>query len=411
MDYRDIHIFLKKCFSQNIPLYNIPELNIKIRNFAFNSQSSGFLPGIEHYRCETHSLSFEEKLEHSRNEEILHYPEFLRYNDIEILENKHFTLSLFEPMGKDETDELIILFHGLNEKHWDKYLSWAYTLLKETGKSVLLFPIAFHMNRCPNQWGDPRSMNIVTSIRKKYSESITNSSFANAAISSRIQMRPQRFFWSGLQTFYDVVSFIGMLKDSKYQFINSYCKIDFFTYSIGSFLGEILMMTDAHNYFTNSKLFMFCGGPTLDRMAPNSKYILDSDATIAIYSFYNERLDAELKLDKRLNHYFSSDHPAGEYFKTMLTYQKNKAKREARFNDLSKRISAIALKKDEVTPPNEVLNTLQGDFHDIPIDVKIFDFPYPYNHIEPFSENQKYENEVNEAFTSVFDIAIDFFKM
>jgi hypothetical protein len=130
-------------------------------------------------------------------------------------------------------------------------------------------------------------------------------------------------------------------------------------------------MANPLNYFADSKLFMFCGGSTLDRMSPNSKFILDSDATIAIYSFYTERLESELKLDKRSAHYFNGNHISGTYFKSMLSYKKNKDLRENRFTELSNRIYAVALKKDDVIPPNEVINTLQGDYRNIPIKVDI----------------------------------------
>ena len=42
-------------------------------------------------------------------------------------------------------------------------------------------------------------MNAVSGIRRAQSPVIVNSSFANAAISARIELIPQRFFWLGLQ--------------------------------------------------------------------------------------------------------------------------------------------------------------------------------------------------------------------
>ena len=151
-------------------------------------------------------------------------------------------------------------------------------------------------------------------------------------------MIPQRFFWSGLQTFYDVVQFIDEVRTGKYEFADPQAGFDFFTFSIGSFLGEILIMSNPKDYFHDSRFFIFCGGPTLDRMSPNSKFILDSDATIAIYSFYTERLESELRLDKRMAHYFNGHHIAGNYFKSMLSYQKGKEFRENRFREHHERI-------------------------------------------------------------------------
>jgi len=170
------------------------------------------------------------------------------------------------------------------------------------------------------------------------------------------------------------------------------------------------MMTNPKDFFRESKLFMFCGGSTLDRMSPNSRFILDSDATIAIYSFYTERLESELKLDKRIAHYFNGNHKSGSYFKSMLSYKKEKGLRESRFNELSNQIYASALKKDEVIPPNEVINTLQGDYRDIPIKVEINDFPYPYSHINPFNIDNQYSSAVNDCFNHIFKSVSDFLK-
>jgi hypothetical protein len=253
-------------------------------------------------------------------------------------------------------------------------------------------------------------MNVVSGIRRSHSPAIMNSSFANAAISARIELIPQRFFWSGLQTFDDVVRLLSEIKSGTHPFIEPEATIDLFAYSIGSFLSEILVMANPNNYFQNSKLFMFCGGPTLDRMSPNSKFILDSDATIAIYSFYTERLETELKLDLRIAHYFSEAHTAGVEFKMLLSYQKNKEAREQRFRQLQNQLCAVALKNDDVVPANEVLNTLKGDYRDIGMQVEVMDFPFPYTHINPFPTGGMHERLVEISFDEVFRKAAAHFR-
>src|SRR5208283_5484943 len=157
-----------------------------------------------------------------------------------------------------------------------------------------------------------------------------------------IEMIPQRFFWSGLQTFEDVVDLITEIKEGQHPLVAPCAHFDLFAYSIGSFLSEILMMANPNDYFRESKLFIFCGGPTLDRMSPNSKFILDSDATIALYAFYTERLEAELRLDHRIAHYFSEAHSVGLAFRMLLSYQKNKETRERRFRELENQLHAVA---------------------------------------------------------------------
>jgi len=44
--------------------------------------------------------------------------------------------------------------------------------------------------------------------REKY-PNIIHSTLSNVAISMRLHSMPQRFIWSGLQTYYDTIQFIG----------------------------------------------------------------------------------------------------------------------------------------------------------------------------------------------------------
>jgi hypothetical protein len=378
---------------------------IEIHGCAFTSSSSSMLHGAPVYRCDEHDVEFIEHPHDGNHARVHPYPESLKHGDVDILENREFTYALFKKEQPERADGVILLLHGLNERSWEKYLPWAHTLVERTGKAVLLFPIAFHMNRAPSAWGEPRAMNGVSALRRGHSRPILNSSFANAAISSRLEAIPQRFFWSGLQTFNDIVSLIAGIRNGEHALIAPDAGFDIFAYSIGSFLSEILMLANPHGFFEQSKLFMFCGGPTLDRMAPNSKFILDSDATIALYSFYTERLEAELRLDPRIAHYFSDAHGAGPVFRMLLSYQKNKQQRERRFRELETQLHAVALAKDDVIPPNEVLNTLKGDFRDIGSTVEILDFPYPYTHINPFPLEGVPEECVNRSFDEIFDRA------
>ncbi len=405
MTYRESYNKLQMLFNMNSKNILLPESNIEIHNCEFKSEGWTMLPGAQTYQCAEHGMRFHEDLESAVYGRGLIYPAALNNGDIDIQENRKFTYVLFKKAEPVRSDGVIFLLHGLNEHSWQKYLPWAETLVKCTGKAVILFPIAFHMNRTPAEWGKSRSMNKVSEIRRSRSAAIVNSSFANAAISARIEMIPQRFFWSGLQSFEDIVRLAAEIKNGAHAFITSKARIDLFAYSIGSFLSEILLMANPAKYFTNSKLFMFCGGPTLDRMSPNSKFILDSDATIAIYSFYTERLEAELLRDHRIAHYFSEAHPAGLVFRMLLTYQKNKEAREQRFRELQDQLFAVALKKDEVIPANEVLNTLKGDFRDIGTRVKVMDFPFNYTHVNPFPIDAAVEQLVDKSYKEVFEAA------
>jgi hypothetical protein len=91
----------------------------------------------------------------------------------------------------------------------------------------------------------------------------------------------------------------------------------------------------------------------------------------------------------------------------MLSYQKDKELREGLFRKLQKRLSAVALRKDSVVPPAEVMNALKGEYRDIGIPVKVLDFPYPYTHVNPFPTAEKIASEVTAEFDKVFGFAAD----
>lgn len=407
MNYREKYIALRDIYDPAAEFIQLPHNAVEIRQCPFRSQHWALLPGAPVYRCEDHDTVFHETFDAAMNRRLQPYPETLKHADINVSENRDFTYTLFKKSSAGPAAGVILLFHGLNERGWIKYLPWAESLVERTGKAVILFPIAFHMNRAPSAWGESHAMNKVSDTRRNHSPSIMNSSYANAAISARIEMIPQRFFWSGLQTFDDIVQLVSEIKGGVNPFVASNATVDFFGYSIGSFLSEILIMTNPQNYFEKVRLFLFCGGPTLDRMSPNSKFILDSDATIAIYSYFTERLDMELSLDRRIAHYFSEAHPSGEVFKAMLSYQKNKEFREGLFRKLQNRLYAVALKKDTVVPPAEVLNALKGEYRDIATRVEILDFPFPYTHVNPFPIDEKLSKSVDAEFNEVFRIAAE----
>lgn len=109
--------------------------------------------------------------------------EFCSVTDDHIQENKTFNYTVFAPSGKEKRDKAIILLHGLNERTWEKYLTWAEYLAGSTGKPVILFPIAFHMNRTPGSWCNPRMVLPWVNRRKQEIDNLENSTFANVTLS------------------------------------------------------------------------------------------------------------------------------------------------------------------------------------------------------------------------------------
>jgi hypothetical protein len=407
MIYTKLYQLLKEKLIYDTDIIPVDEKS-EIRNYEFNSLATNMLYGNEMYSCEKHEMSF--TCSDFRNIRIEGIDKNIEISDINIPENRNFNYLVFKPASKDKFKEVVLFFHGFNEKYWDKYLPWAKKIADETGKLVVLFPIAFHMNRAPHLWSNPRKMFDLSKHRKENFPDIIDSSLSNVAISTRLHAYPQRFLWSGLQTYYDVIQFVEDCKAGNHPLIEKDFKPDFFSYSIGSLLAEILKLTNYNNYFDNSKLVMFCGGAVFNRLSPVSKFIIDSEANAALYSYLVEHLSIHMQKSPRLQHHLGELHPEGLVFRSMLNYSVMLPQREAMFRKIAGQVLSITLEKDTVIPSYEIINTLQGSKRDIPVDVQVLDFPYDYRHEDPFPTSHTISESVDISFNKVFKMVTDFLK-
>jgi hypothetical protein len=402
---RDYH-YLKNLLKEQSGPYPLPESKARIMSVPFESHNCKILPGEEMYKCREHQHVFYPGYSVSETTQV-QFNDLLLVNDSRISENRLFNYIVFNYPAPLGSRHAILLFHGLNEKNWDKYLPWAKTLAERTKSTVILFPIAFHMNRGRDIWGDSRTMDKVKAERLQKNRDDQGLSFLNTAISTRLHHLPQRFFWSGLQSYYDVIQMVNGIRSGEFSFLDKTARIDFFAYSIGAFLAEVLLMTNPEGLFTKSKLFILAGGPVFNRMSPITRYIIDSEANKSISSVFVDHLEKHLLTDERLSHYLQ-EHREGIMFRAMLNYNKMREERESRFMALNKQIYAIGLKKDTVVNPAEMVNTLKGSAKKIPIRVKVMDFPYKYSHENPFPVSDSLAPKVDEAFDKVFRLACRF---
>jgi hypothetical protein len=253
MEYTSRHELLRSIFNPGIAEISIPGSGIKIINTGFMSEYSS--------------------------------EEFLNRSDYSIRENLSFTYPVFVP-SDNKSGKTILLLHGLNERSWIKYLAWAYSLAELTGSYVVLFPISFHINRSPESWKDPRAMTGLLKERGINTGDIRLSSFANIVLSKRLSEDPKRFVNSGYQTVCDIENLMISIRDGKHPVIPGGSKVNLFAYSIGAFLAEIIMIANPQMLFSDSRLFMFCGGSVFSNMNGVSKLIMDSKAYNRVYSYY-----------------------------------------------------------------------------------------------------------------------------
>lgn len=408
LDYYDLYHSLKTSVGYepcDIPL----DGGVRVHNLTFRSASDDLLPGDTLYACPVHGCELHDTVEPEDGGGDGIGLDVPGLHASRIPENREFRYHVFVPGGAGRAREAILLFNGFNEKHWHKYLPWAHRLATDTGKAVILFPIAFHMNRAPMAWSDRRLMHRASEQRKRRFPAIVDSTLSNAAISIRLQARPQRFIWSGLQTYYDVMQLVEEIRDGRHACIHPGARIDLFAYSIGCLLAQILLMTDPGGVFAESRLCMFCGGTVFNRMSPVSRFILDSECNVALYSYIVEHLESHLRDNERLRHYLGESHPEGINFRAMLNAVAFRRAREAHFQRLGRRLFAIALDSDTVIPAGEVMNTLQGPMRNLPARVEVLAFDYDCLHEDPFPATKPLRAPVSAAFGRVFDLAASFY--
>jgi len=306
--------------------------------------------------------------------------EFMNDNDKLIPENRLFSYPVFTP-GNPESDRVILLLHGLNERSWLKYLAWAYNLAQLTDSYVILFPISFHINRSPASWKDPRSMIPLLKDRNSSLGEIDMSSFANIALSNRLTEDPLRFFKSGYQTVEDITKLASEISKGKHPIVPQTGKINIFAYSIGAFLAEIIMMGNPDNLFSDSRLFIFCGGSVFSNMKGASKLIMDRRAFDRVYNYYLNDFEKTITGKSPLVEFLNSS-TLGMAFRSMIDLGRFKIFREDMLKKLRYQIHTITLAKDSIIPSAGTVATL-GRFR-MSGNLKVWDFPYNYSHENPF---------------------------
>lgn len=368
INYSVRHTELNNIYKQGVDCH-LEKTGVDIKFFSFNSKST-----------DKKSNTIEE-------------------TDKNIAENFSFEYPVFMIADRPKQDKAIVLLHGLNERNWSKYLSWAEMLCLYTEKPVILFPIAYHINRAPVTWSNPRTLINLLNIRKEQYSGDRSISYANIALSDRISQCPERFYLSGRQTWTDLTNLFEEIKSGYHPLFMEDTKIDLFAYSIGAFLSQVALMANQKDLYSESRLFMFCGGSIFRSMFGISRSILDKPAFEKLQQYYIHNFGNEaLPVWERDN--------AFNAFLQMITPEKFKIERECFFSRLKERIKGIALANDLVIPYHGIQDALGKKNAESAI--QLYDFPFAYSHENPFPTSTKDVTALNSAFTNIFSKAAEF---
>jgi pimeloyl-ACP methyl ester carboxylesterase len=397
---------LKRCFVREGTPMAIEGLPFEFSRLSFQSSSVHSLDGAG---VEKQELSPPDADNGSASCSDLLSASRLQIDDRDVRENQRFEYRMLAPAGKGKHRSAILLLHGLNETHWEKYLPWALKLCQRLGRPVILFPLAFHMNRAAPEWCRPREMRRISECRKQRFPAMTDSAFSNAAISARLHEKPERLYNASMQTCGDSIQLAHMLREGRLPGFDEGSSLHLFGYSIGAFLCLLLLLADVQDLFNSSRAYLFCGGPTLDRLRLAHKAILDSAAEQRLQSAWRGNLGDLLR--KRCAEP-SAESDIGlltRAFTRMMSENEAAVEREAALRACAGRIAAMLPRDDGVVPSTEAIRILRGRQQDVATDVRILDVPYPYSHIMPFPIMPRYEADAGEALDGMMDHAAEHF--
>ncbi len=323
-------------------------------------------------------------------------------NDDLVSQNNHFKYPVFMP-EKPSGNRVILMLHGLNERKWDKYLGWAHYLAEKTGKPVILFPTSFHINRSLPEWLDPRILNNRVATRRSKNTSDPHlSTFINLALSERLTESPERFFLSGLQTVIDLRQLLNQIRAGEHPLFAKNTLSDIFAYSIGGLVAQVMLISNPDSLLSGSKLFLFCAGALFSQMNGISRVIIDPVANERIQNFYKNELETRIKNSGVFAEFFNNSQ-IGMAFRSMIAPDRFRKIRERVFRKQSAQIYAISLKEDRVIPPGMISSTLLGKRDELPANMDVYDFSYPYSHEMPFPfKLRDARSLVDEGFEKIF---------
>ena len=153
--------------------------------------------------------------------------------------------------------------------------------------------------------------------------------------------------------------------------------------------------------FSDTRLFMFCGGSIFSQMNGSARDIMDQEAFDSLQRFYRHDFLENRSLPTSFKNDFLE-----QAFKAMIRPDVLQDYRESFFQRACNRIKAISLKKDIVMPTNGVIQAI-GKVSDKILEE--IDFPFQYSHQIPFPFRSKADQTlVNQAFNHIFSKAAAF---
>lgn len=269
----------------------------------------------KHLRCgSVHPPVIAERFVWLKADVSSRHAQVLREEDRCEADNVSFACPLVLPRQPGPFRQVVIILHGLNESEYRKYFPWACTLAS-AGMPVLLFPLAFLVNRRPRRWRDDGETQGHLRLRQALSGNDVATRY-NVILSQRLQDHPERLFLGGQQSYFDLLDIVESIRSGVFTIDSREAEtlvprrpfaeatqVDFLGFSIGGYLTLGLLLAERDNdLLVNSRGIIFAAAaPWTHTDAtvnanPLSPFILDRLATERLHAFYRS-VDADALLD------------------------------------------------------------------------------------------------------------------
>ena len=206
-----------------------------------------------------------------------------------IAENRDFSYLVVEPVDLPAggADEVLVIFHGLNEGSYGRMLPWACSFALRSGIPVILFPLSFHVGRRSDLWRTPEQTRIAAQ-RAPMTGNGRTSPF-NGRISERLSQAPERYMLGGLQSYLDAVDLAARIDAGDHEGCRTGARLRFLGYSAGGYLALVLLLADPDGRFSDSRAALFASGAPLDGIRPGSLFIMDDAAAQRLSAYLGEQ--------------------------------------------------------------------------------------------------------------------------
>tara|TARA_B100001750_G_C15481716_1_gene585827 strand:+ start:210 stop:1370 length:1161 start_codon:yes stop_codon:yes gene_type:complete len=286
-----------------------------------------------------------------------------------IIENRCFNYLIVEPtaLPAEGSHDVLVILHGLNEGSYGRMLPWACSFAHQLNIPVILFPLAFHVDRRSDIW-NTRDQGRIFAHRLDIPGNSMASSF-NARISERLFQAPERYYLGGLQSYLDVLDLMTKIRSGGHESCRTGTRVHFLGYSAGGYLALILLLSDLQSRFSDCRMALFGSGAPLDGIQLESLFIMDKSAAQKLSAYLQNK---SFLLNNALGEYRALVETPTHWFTQVLFHGDDLVKRMKVIQD---RLLVVVNSSDQVISAEKAVWNLRPA-PVLRLDLGVHEFPF-----------------------------------